>query len=106
MVTGFALLDNLKGKKIRAYEILKKFSINSYDIWQQYYFGISVCGQPWVHTNSLSLSLSLSIRYNKLTELTDSLCDCTQLEEISLESNNLSTLPVSADVTMATTCVS
>ena len=26
MVTGFALLDNLKGKKIRAYEILKKFS--------------------------------------------------------------------------------
>lgn len=41
-------------------------------------------------------------RYNKLTELPASLCNCTALTEISLESNNLSTLPVSSTVTMAT----
>ena len=34
-------------------------------------------------------------RYNKVTELPASLCECTQLEEISLESNSLSSLPVS-----------
>ena len=42
---------------------------------------------------SFSLSLSLSLRYNKLAELPASLCECTQLEEMSLESNSLQSLP-------------
>ena len=34
-------------------------------------------------------------RYNKLSQVPSSLCDCEQLEEISLESNMLQSLPVS-----------
>ena len=38
-----------------------------------------------------------TFRYNKLPQLPSSLCECTQLEEISLESNSLQSLPVSSD---------
>ena len=39
----------------------------------------------------------LFFRYNKLSQLPSSLCECTQLEEISLESNSLQSLPVSSE---------
>ena len=64
---------------------------------------ICVCGEGGYSMIELCLCPSVCYgRCNKLTELPASLCNCTALTEISLESNNLSTLPVSSTVTMAT----
>ena len=41
------------------------------------------------------LCVCVLCRYNKLAEIPGSLCECVQLEEISLDSNLLHSLPVS-----------
>ena len=53
-----------------------------------------VCLYVFLDTHDLQ---NLFFRYNKLPQLPSSLCECTQLEEISLESNSLQSLPVSSE---------